>query len=432
MPVDVNIIDKTGRPVKGLVAGDFALTIDGKPRRIASAQYIPASQAPAAPDPVHYSTNVSGGGGRQVMIVVDQGNIGAGRGKLALEAASRFVGTLGPADRIAVVGIPGAGPQVDFTSNRAVVQAMLPRLIGQSPPSHGEFRVGLAEAANAQQGDRFAMEQVYERECAGLHVQAEIEQCHQRLMIEANSVYQAARQRTQNTLVSLRFLIERMAANPSPKTIVFISEGLVLERNLGEVSWLGPLAARSQAVLYVLHLETPGVDVASANVSPSRNDDMALGDEGLSMLAGLTRGSVFQVVSTADSAFGRLGLEISGYYLLGFEPEAGDRNGKVHKIKIEVPGKSGIEIRSRSQFTIEPPRAQTDESALVEMLRAPLLSTDIGLKLSTYTLRDPKSGKLRVPAGGRYRPQRHGRRPPGACLHPHRLAWTHRREPGRS
>ncbi len=41
-------------------------------------------------------------------------------------------------------------------------------------------------------------------------------------------------------------------------------------------------------------------------------------------------------------------------------------------------------------------RTGTDESLLAEALRAPLLATDIGLKVSTYTLREASSGKLRV------------------------------------
>jgi hypothetical protein len=39
VPVDVNVIDKSGRPVPDLAAGDFTQTVDGKPRRIVSAQF---------------------------------------------------------------------------------------------------------------------------------------------------------------------------------------------------------------------------------------------------------------------------------------------------------------------------------------------------------------------------------------------------------
>ena len=45
VPVDVTVIDKSGRPVPDLAAGDFTLAVDGKPRRIASAQFISVDRA---------------------------------------------------------------------------------------------------------------------------------------------------------------------------------------------------------------------------------------------------------------------------------------------------------------------------------------------------------------------------------------------------
>ena len=398
VPVDVNIVDRTGRPVGGLEAGDFVLAVDGRPRRIATAQYIPAAAAPTGPPaPTYYSSNVAAAGGRLITLVVDQGSIGAGRGKLALDAASRFIAGLGPADRVALVTIPASGPQVDFTSNHEVVQSMLPRLVGQAqPPQQGQLRVGLAEAVGIQRGDQIAMQQVLERECAGIREATEVQDCVQRATIEANTVYQAARERTRNSLASLRFLVERLSATPSPKTIVLLSEGVVLERDAAEVSWLGPAAARGQIVLYVLHLDAPASDASATRSSPSRSEDQSLAEEGLSMLAGMARGSVLRVVSTADNAFSRLALELSGYYLLSFEPEPGDRDGKPHKIKIEVPGRKNVEIRSRAQFTVETARSGRPESILADAIRAPLLSTDIGLKATAYTLRDAATGKLRI------------------------------------
>ena len=74
MPVDVNVIDKSGRPVPDLAAGDFTLTVDGKPRRIVSAQFISVDRAvDSAPpsNPMEYNSNTSAQGGRLVMIAVD-------------------------------------------------------------------------------------------------------------------------------------------------------------------------------------------------------------------------------------------------------------------------------------------------------------------------------------------------------------------------
>ena len=60
VPVDVNVVDKNGRPVADLTAEDFTLAVDGKPRRIASAQFISVDRAtvePRAAKPVEYTSN---------------------------------------------------------------------------------------------------------------------------------------------------------------------------------------------------------------------------------------------------------------------------------------------------------------------------------------------------------------------------------------
>ena len=182
----------------------------------------------------------------------------------------------------------------------------------------------------------------------------------------------------------------------TPKTLVLLSEGLFIERDVADVTWLGPVASRGQVTLYVLQLDQPQFEAASARVSPSRTADIQLGQDGLGLLAGLARGTVFRVVSNADYAFNRLALELSGYYLLSFEPQPGDRDGKPHKIKIDVPGRRRLEVRSRREFEVDAPRAHTTEEMLAETLRSPLLAGDIGLKAVTYTFKDTESPKLRI------------------------------------
>ena len=397
VPVDVNVVDNTGRPIENLTAADFALSVDGKPRRIASAQFISlARNVEPAPAVKHYSSNAQAAGGRLIMIVIDQGNIQAGGGKGAIDAASRFVGRLHKSDRVSLFVIPGAGPQMDFTSNHALVQTLLKRVVGQATETLGPKRIGVAEALAINRGETQAMNEVLDRECAGLRDPAEIAFCRTQIAAEAATTYADARTRTQSSLVALRYLMERLAQSSVPKTVVFISEALVIDRDYSELSWLGPLAARAQVTIYPLMLHPRTFDASSSSVSPTRGADIAMGEEGLGLIASLARGSVFRVVGNADFAFNRLALELSGYYLLSFEPEPGDRDAKSHKIKIEVPGRRGIEVRSRREFTVDPARSKTDEELLVETLRAPLLANDIGLKVATYVFRDPASPKLRI------------------------------------
>ncbi len=396
--VDVNVIGD-GKAISGLRAEDFALTVDGSPRRLSSVEYVATmgSGKPAASPPVSptFSTNAVAGG-RLILFVVDQGSIGPGRGRAAMESAVRFISQLSPADRVGLVTIPGIGAQIDFTNNHALVQAALPRLVGQAETFPTQYRIGVSEALAVQQSDRVAVTTMVERECGGLKVPEEIEFCRTQVLRDATGIYSLIRERTHSSLSVLRQLIERLGQTPTPKTIVYVSEGLILDR-LSEITWLGPTAARGHVTIHVLQLEAPTADASAAREAATPGRDRSLSREGLDWLAGNTRGAIFPIAAGADIAFNRLALELSGYYLLSFEPEATDRDGKPHKIKVAVQGKTGLEIRARGEFTIASGGApRTDDVVLAEMLKAPFLSNEIGLKLSAYTLRDTESDKLRI------------------------------------
>ena len=139
--VDVSAVDGNGRPIRDLTVQDFDVRVDGKPRPIVSAQFVtvaPSFEVPAAPSPTaaFYSSNAEISGGRLIMIVVDRGSITAGRGKSVMDAASKFVERLNPADRVALASIP-RGPQVDFTADHRLVQRLLQQVDGNAPVVFG-------------------------------------------------------------------------------------------------------------------------------------------------------------------------------------------------------------------------------------------------------------------------------------------------------
>ena len=400
VPVDVNIVDRTGRPFADLTAQDFALKVDGKPRRIATAQFIAVTrnveQAPVAP--ADYSTNPPSAGGRLIMIVIDQGNIGTSRGKYAIDAARRFISRLSSADRVGLVTIPGAGPQIDFTANHARVETALQSVMGRSDQAeHQTNQIGLSEALELQRGgNEQLVQKILDRECTGLSAGDELVNCRTKLMAEARTLYVDLKGRTRDSLLSLHHVMERLARTQTPKTVIFVSEGILIERDISEVAWLGPLAARGQVTLYVLQLEPPAFDATNSQSSPTRTADIQVGQDGLAHLAGVARGSVFRVVSGADNAFNRLALELSGYYLLSFEPEPGDRDAKSHRITIEVPRRKGVVVRARNEFSVDASRVLSTQQQLAEVLTTPLLATDIGLKLTAYSFTENDGDKLRV------------------------------------
>jgi VWFA-related protein len=403
--VDVSAVDANGRPIRDLTAEEFDLRVDGKPRRIVSAQFIvaPNAEMPAAPSPAaaYYSSNAGTSGGRLIMIVVDRGSITPGRGKSVMEAASRFVTRLNPADRVALASIP-RGPQVDFTTDHRLVQRLLQQTDGMAPASVGVRNVGIADALSFERKDAFAMGRIYEREC-GLPSSAgqrgagasEVVGCYSQMKSEAEQIAADARQKARDSIAGLKALLDRLPPSSTPKVLVFISEGLVTANESSQLAWLEAKAAASHVTLYALHLQASDYDAARRRPAVTYSEDRAVLEEGLYYLTGVTRGDVFRVLSNSDFAFQRLAFELSGYYLLGFEPEVSERDARSHEIQVSVR-RGGASVRSRRQFTIGPTVTKTVAADITALLRDPLPASEIPIKVTTYAFREPHTERIRL------------------------------------
>src|SRR2546422_3289725 len=74
LPVDVTVIDDKGQPVRDLIARDFTVRVDGRGRRVATAQWVAAATigtaaTAAAALPEGFASNESSGGGRLIVLV---------------------------------------------------------------------------------------------------------------------------------------------------------------------------------------------------------------------------------------------------------------------------------------------------------------------------------------------------------------------------
>ena len=401
--VDVNVIDRNGRPIRDLAAADFTLMVDGRPRKIASAQFVSVTAPAIAPEPppADYSSNVGAAVGRLIVIVVDRGNIAPVRAKDALLAAAKFVGRLQPADRVALFSIP-SGAAIDFTTDHDAVMSALQRMDGQADPGPNTKNVGLAEALQIENGNNLALEQLVERECgstgavgAGATGLSEVMVCRRTVREEANIVAAYAHERARNTLAGLRNILERLGSSETPKTIVLVSESLVIEGDRAATANLAHAVAAAHATIYALKPEPSDSDASQARAPQGRARDRAVREEGLSAVTRIGGGELFRIIADPDFAFERLASELSGYYLLGFEPEATDRDGKAHTIKVEVR-RSDVAVRSRLEFTLGRAERQTDQQTIAELLRSPAVATELPFRLTSYAFQDPESPKIRL------------------------------------
>jgi hypothetical protein len=144
-------------------------------------------------------------------------------------------------------------------------------------------------------------------------------------------------------------------------------------------------------------MDVPRADATQGPLPPTFTEDRELQIRGLNDMASLTRGSIYQVVGTADRAFERLASEISAYYLLSVEEGTGDRDGRNHRIDVSVR-RNGVTLRSRQAFVLDSlTRNRTTEESLVQSLRSPFGVPGVPLRLSTFVYQDPEqAGKVRI------------------------------------
>jgi VWFA-related protein len=405
--VDITALDSNGRQVTDLTAAELEVEIDGARRQVTSVEYIRSVDplrvigAPikvVVPDETFSSSNAKGAPrGRLIVLLVDQGNIRSGAARSAMNSAKKFVDTLTSEDRVAVIAVPGPGELVDFTTNHDRVREALLRVVGTADALKSRFNLSLTEAmALYMNSDQQLALQVVLRECAGAGAAVELERCEREVEQDAAELMNEVRHRTQDSLHGMRAVLQSLAALDGPKSVILISEGLVFEGLGSETDELATMAADARATLDVLLLDVPQFDASQSRRPTTPREDRNLQVTGLEQLAGAARGELYRINVTADFAFDRISRSLDGYYLLGVESRPDDRNGRRHRIGVKTT-RRGVRIRSRRTFvTAMSARATTPEDAVTRALKSPLPINDLPLKMSTWTYKQPGSGKVRV------------------------------------
>jgi VWFA-related protein len=405
--VDVTALDSNGRQVIDLTPADFQVEIDGDRRQVTAAEYVRSADplrvigTPAkvvVPDETFSSSNAKGApSGRLIMILVDQGNIRTGSARSVMNSAKRFVDTLTPEDRVAVVAIPGPGELVDFTNNHDRVREALLRIVGHATALRSRFNLSVTEAmAIYMRADAQLALEVILRECGQVIAAAEAERCEREVEQDAAEVVNEIRQRTQDSVHGMRTVFKSLAGLEGPKSVILVSEGLIFEGLGSETDDLASVAADSRATLDILLLDVPMFDVAQSSRPTTPREDRNLQVTGLEQLAGASRGELYRINTSAEYAFDRISRSLDGYYLLAVESRPDDRNGRRHRLTVKST-RRGVSIRSRRTFlTTVSAKATSPEDAVNRAIRSPLPINDLPMKVSTWTYKEPGSNKVRV------------------------------------
>src|SRR5262245_9210586 len=152
--VDVQVVDAKGVPVPTLRAADFEVSIDGRRRRVVSADFIRQTAGDSAPvvrssGPVA-TNNIPGSAsptGRMIVMAVDVGSLGASSSREVMAAARGFLSQLHPGDLVGLYCFP-LGPRLVPTADHSAIGRALDTVVGSSTPIRSEFNLRPSEVVD--------------------------------------------------------------------------------------------------------------------------------------------------------------------------------------------------------------------------------------------------------------------------------------------
>ncbi len=402
--VDATVVDGQGNPVAGLRPGDFELKVDGKPRPVVSLEFVSRDRGAVAPLPIvgEASSNARAASGRLVLVAVDRANISRLGGRPALSAAERFIDTLGPFDRVAVASVDDSG-DIEFSTDRVRAKQQLGTMTGAALSNviQPTFNLGLAEALMIGDGNKARLDIAARRECGvslgAVNRQAEGRNpCPTQLEQDARMLSQQVRTDAVRSINGLIDLLRRLETIDGPKTLVLLSEGLVAEPREVDLTPLAVAAQAARASIYVLQIDAPMFEASTDRISPTLTEDAQVKTDGLTWLAGITGGAFFRLAGSSPTPFTRILREMSGYYLLAFEANDADRDGRPHRIAISV--NQDATVRFREGFRLDPTvsTASARSQRMVDLLRSPAVASELPLRAATYSFYDPAAAKISV------------------------------------
>lgn len=404
--VDVTVVDRDSRPVLNLTPADFDLQVNGQARPLQSVQYVsmvPTDSAPPSPREARFTSNEGATTGRLLLFVVDESNMRAGSSRAVLRAARTLMDRLAPGDLVGLARLPNGIGGVEFTTDRARLMTALQRATGTAGSrTTGFSKVRLSEAWALENNDTLLWQQAIERECSGEEGPGR-ESCATSVETDARALINDTSLRSQATLQALEGLLARLVPLRTPINIVMISEGLFVARDRQNMSELAKRAAEARATLHIIRPSQSYFDIEEQSVpGVSRFYDDGLMSEGLDQLAGQTRGTMSTVGASAEAAFDRLGRELSGYYLLGFEPSDADRTGRERRIKVQVKRRDII-VRARPTFIIRdaavedaPVEAASPIERVKALVSSPLPTRGLPMRVASYSATTAGKSRVRV------------------------------------
>jgi VWFA-related protein len=380
--VDVTVVDRDGKPVKGLKPDDFVVTLDGKRRVVRALDYLEfggsasSTNAQSPPQATNQAAQAAQSrGGRVILLVVDDLSAKPGQMTGLRTAAQRMLATLDLGDLVGVATTSGLGPVVNPTRDRAAVRTALEskEIVGRYDENTAPFYISIPEAieinqvvssALAREGDEISkgtstFARVIIRECfgqgagpAGSKGQSIDATCDARVIYAAIRLAEDIIHRAAAQLAAYAQLIDALRHAPAPRVIIAFSAGVATGAEGGSFGELNPVslaAAKAGVQFYALTEIADLADVTdtSSDRAAARRAEDAFLTAGVQTVAEAAGGEAFKVVGQADRFFNRIVTETSGMYQLAVEAPAVPSTNEFVNVKVSV-GRSDVAVRTNA------------------------------------------------------------------------------------
>jgi hypothetical protein len=171
---------------------------------------------------------------------------------------------------------------------------------------------------------------------------------------------------TASSLSTIRSLSANLARIPGPKTVVFVSEGMVAEQLLTDVEQAVGQAARSGARFYALDARGLSrgsgggiIDQPLAQTSTAPGSLFDLRGDATTSLAVATGGFAIRNDNNITRALGLIAADSDSYYVIGYRPSNQSFDGKFRKVDLMVRT-AGLRVRARRGYVaLDPARLLT-------------------------------------------------------------------------
>lgn len=426
---DVRVTDRTGKPIADLRPEELEIVENGQTLPLLLFQHVAepsATYAQAALRSVsaEVSSNQGSPRGHLYLLVFDQAHIAPGNEHIAQRAADTFIRTrVRPSDRIAVVGIPGPGPELTFTADRTRAVAELAKVRGelQRHVKSANGDVSIHEAYEIAAGSDKALSAVLVRQSADLTADVgsgatsamagSVDRGAQRsqsdpaiarkLILEnARTVVAQADASARDTLQRLADLVAQYRTVEGRKTVVFFSEGFHTGNVTRELEHVAAAAAQSYAVFYAFDLNRRGAsDLSQPQLPTGDNGAEALArSEPLGSLAAETDGALIVDAAThLDASLARIADQAQDYYVVGFTPSAAAlaARGQYRRVSVRVK-RPGASVSARTGYATMKGAMPDRRRAIDTALAAPFAQQALRVEYTTYTMRAENAGRSRV------------------------------------